>query len=231
LSMEEKHRIKTQLKKFFNRRPPRESLVKKGIYKDESVFGCHLDKLCAREDTLVPRFVQECIAAIESKQENLKTDGIYRASGNLSQVQKIRLQVDQNNLTCLYQEEDVHVLAGSLKLFFREMKEPLIPSNLFQKALEASNLQNKKDKSGSFHDLVNRLDKPNKATMYVLLKHLLKVSEYADYNRMLIPNLAIVFGPTLMWPAQESTNMALDLMQQNLVIEGLLLDFNSIFER
>jgi hypothetical protein len=48
---------------------------------------------------------------------------------------------------------------------------------------------------------------------------------------MLIPNLAIVFGPTLMWPAQESVNMALDLMQQNFVIEALLLDFDSIFER
>ncbi len=97
-----------------------------------------MEKLCAREGKQVPNFVQECIAAIESKEENLKTDGIYRASGNLSQVQKIRLQVDQNNLTCLYQEEDVHVLAGSLKLFFREMREPLIPSELFDLALTAS---------------------------------------------------------------------------------------------
>ena len=105
---------------------------------DESVFGCLLEKLCAREGKLVPNFVQECIAAIESKEENLKTDGIYRASGNLSQVQKIRLQVDQNSLACLYQEEDVHVLAGSLKLFFREMREPLIPSELFDLALTAS---------------------------------------------------------------------------------------------
>ena len=48
---------------------------------------------------------------------------------------------------------------------------------------------------------------------------------------MQIPNLAIVFGPTLMWPAQESTNMALDLMQQNFVIEALLLDFELIFEK
>lgn len=82
--------------------------------------------------------MQEAIAAIESKVENLKTDGIYRASGNLSQVQKIRLQVDQNNLSCLYQEEDVHVLAGALKLFFREMREPLIPSDLFTEALTAT---------------------------------------------------------------------------------------------
>lgn len=55
------------------------------ISADESVFGCSLDKLCANERVDVPLFVQECILAIESKTENLKTDGIYRASGNLSQ--------------------------------------------------------------------------------------------------------------------------------------------------
>lgn len=33
LTSEEKNKIRAQLKKFFNRRPARESLVKKGIYK------------------------------------------------------------------------------------------------------------------------------------------------------------------------------------------------------
>jgi hypothetical protein len=48
------------------------------------------------------------------------------------------LQVDQNNLGILDQEEDVHVLKGSLKLFFRELKKPLIPFEHFSKALRAS---------------------------------------------------------------------------------------------
>jgi len=45
--------------------------------------------------------------------------------------------VDENNTACLHQEEDVHVLAGALKLFFREMKSPLISYNLFTKCIEA----------------------------------------------------------------------------------------------
>jgi hypothetical protein len=48
------------------------------------------------------------------------------------------LQVDQNNLEVLEQEEDVHVLTGALKLFFRELKKPLIPFEHFSKALKAS---------------------------------------------------------------------------------------------
>jgi hypothetical protein len=32
----------------------------------------------------------------------------------------------------------VHVLTGALKLFFRELKEPLIPFDAFQKAMDAN---------------------------------------------------------------------------------------------
>lgn len=60
---------------------------------DEAVFGCLLENVSPNEAPRVPEFVQECIRCIESSEENMKTDGLYRASGNLSQVQKIRLQV------------------------------------------------------------------------------------------------------------------------------------------
>jgi hypothetical protein len=41
----------------------------------------------------VPIFVEEIIACIEYK--GLEVDGIYRISGNLAEVQKVRLMVDQ----------------------------------------------------------------------------------------------------------------------------------------
>lgn len=42
-----------------------------------------------------------------------------------------------DDYSCLYEEEDVHVLTGALKMFFREMKEPLFPFNMFDKFLHA----------------------------------------------------------------------------------------------
>ncbi|CAG7836614.1 unnamed protein product [Allacma fusca] len=226
---DDKNKIRAQLKKFFHRRPPRDSLVKKGIYKDEPVFGCLLEKLAQNDRSPIPLFVDDCINVIESKEENLKTDGIYRASGNLSQVQKIRLQVDQNNLAILHSEDDVHVLAGALKLFFREMREPIIPSSLFDRFLRACHMPHKEDKEAEFQSLIKALPKPNYATLKRLLAHLLKVADYSEFNRMQVPNLAIVFGPTLMWNNIESANMAIDLMQQNYVVEILLNDFDALF--
>ena len=48
---------------------------------------------------------------------------------------------------------------------------------------------------------------------------------------MQIPNLAIVFGPTLMWPPAHlvSVNLALDMMQQNIIVEALLNNVHNIF--
>ncbi|XP_063987414.1 uncharacterized protein LOC135167794 [Diachasmimorpha longicaudata] len=227
---ERQTKIKAKLRRFFLRRPTVESLVKNGIYKDEPAFGSYLADVCPPEHPRVPVFVKTCIEVLESNEDNMKTDGLYRASGNLSQIQKIRLQVDQYKLSVLSQEEDVHVLTGALKLFFRELKEPLIPSSFFKEALNASMLKKTSAKIQSFREIVKALPPPNYDTLQFLLKHLLKVTSYQEYNRMHIPNLAIVFGPTLMWPAEESANMALDLMQQNLVIECLLSEYNKIFK-
>ncbi len=101
---------------------------------------------------------------------------------------------------------------------------------MFVVLLQIPDSNKRSEKVSKFRDIVKKLPGPNRDTLQALLKHLLKVHEYAEYNRMQIPNLAIVFGPTLMWPAIESKNMALDLMQQNYVIEALLQDFETIFQ-
>ncbi|XP_076326802.1 rho GTPase-activating protein 12-like isoform X3 [Tachypleus tridentatus] len=61
----EKKKIHNKLRNFFNKRPSMETLKKKGILKDEPVFGYSLQSLCEREKTNIPNFVQRCIEKIE----------------------------------------------------------------------------------------------------------------------------------------------------------------------
>ena len=96
LPPERRKKITERLRQFLRRRPTLESLREKGIFKDEPVFGCHLANLCARDKSTVPKFVGFTIDAIEKK--DLKSDGIYRVCGNLSQVQRIRFQVNQGKI-------------------------------------------------------------------------------------------------------------------------------------
>ena len=117
-SSSKNNNIREKLRKFFLRRPAMDDLFRRGIIKNEPVFGSTLRELQLQDLSDVPHFVKKCIESIE-KGDLLKTDGVYRQSGNLSTIQKIRLQVDQGNLTIVESIEDVHVLTGSLKLFFR----------------------------------------------------------------------------------------------------------------
>ncbi len=222
--------IREKLRKFFLRRPAMDDLFRRGIIKNEPVFGSTLRELQASDLSDVPLFVKKCIQEIE-KGDLMKTDGVYRQSGNLSTIQKIRLQVDQGNLAILESVDDVHVLTGSLKLFFRELKEPLIPWEIVGKLLLAANHQSKKAKLKQIKECVNSMPAAHRSTLAALLKHLVKVTAFKDRNRMQIPNLAIVFGPTLMWPPAHlvSVNLALDMMQQNIIVEALLNNVNHIF--
>ena len=51
----------------------------------------------------------------------------------------------------------------------------------------------------------------------------------SDTNRMHAHNLAIVFGPTLMWPKFDLGNIAINTVQQNQIVEFLLLEYDNVF--
>jgi hypothetical protein len=61
----------------------------------ECVFGANLINLSKRDKRTVPLFVDEIIEAIENK--GLDADGIYRISGNILEVQKLRHHIDHSN--------------------------------------------------------------------------------------------------------------------------------------
>ncbi|KAL7826559.1 hypothetical protein AOLI_G00317680 [Acnodon oligacanthus] len=221
-------RVRTKLRKFLQRRPTLQSVKDKGYIK-YNVFGCHLDTLCHRENTNVPRFVEKCIKAVERR--GLNVDGIYRVSGNLAVIQKLRHKADHEEDLDLDdgQWEEIHVITGALKLFFRELPEPLFPFSFFDKFIAAIKITDYSQKVSYMQDLVRALPLPNHNTMEVLFKHLRKVIEHGDLNRMSVQSMAIVFGPTLLRPEEESSNITVHMVFQNQIVELILNEFNEIF--
>ncbi|XP_074514134.1 rho GTPase-activating protein 15 isoform X1 [Sebastes fasciatus] len=224
----DKNGVKNRLKKFITRRPSMKTLQEKGLIKDR-VFGCHLLTLCEREGTTVPRFTQICLDAIEKR--GLEVDGIYRVSGNLATVQKLRFIVDQEEDLDLdhSQWEDIHVITGALKMFFRELPEPLFPFRFFQPFVEAVKIKETKHKVQAVKKLVQELPKPNQDTMKVLFSHLHRVLAFSRKNLMSTQGIGIVFGPTLMWPELDAGNMAVNMVYQNQIIEFILIESREIF--
>ncbi|XP_073698359.1 rho GTPase-activating protein 27 isoform X2 [Garra rufa] len=224
----EQGRVRTKLRKFLQRRPTLQSVKEKGYIK-ENVFGCHLDTLCHRENTTVPKFMEKCIRSVEKR--GLKIDGIYRVSGNLAVIQKLRYKADHEEDLDLEdgQWEEIHVIAGALKLFLRELPEPLFPFSFFDRFIAAIQMSDYSQKVSYIRDLVRNLPLPNHDTMEVLFKHLRKVIEHGELNRMSIQSMAIVFGPTLLRP-QEESNITMHMVFQNQIVELILNEFNELFQ-
>ncbi|KAM9798969.1 rho GTPase-activating protein 9 [Syngnathus typhle] len=242
----EKKRVKTRLKKLILKRPPLQALQEKGLIKDQ-VFGCRLEMLCEREKSTVPRFVRLCTETVEKR--GLDTDGIYRVSGNLAVIQKLRYLVNHERAVTtdgrymfpaeLVQEEklnldenqweDVHVITGALKLFFRELPEPLVPFNFFSDVVDTVKVTDHADKVNHLKSVVHSMPQPNHDTLQFICRHLKRVLEHSDANRMTTQNLGIVFGPTLLRPECDNGNMAVNMVFQNQAVELILNEYEHIF--
>ncbi|KAL7891664.1 hypothetical protein AOLI_G00011400 [Acnodon oligacanthus] len=246
LENSERKRVKSRLKKLILRRPPLQALQEKGLIKDQ-VFGCSLEVLCEREKNTVPRFVRKCTETVEKK--GLDTDGIYRVSGNLAVIQKLRFAVNHERAVStdgryLFPEdlvqveridledpqwEDIHVITGALKLFFRELPEPLVPYGFFHDIVETVKMSDYLDKVDRMKLLVISMPPPNHDTMRHMFRHLKRVMEHSDSNRMTTQNIGIVFGPTLMRPQSDCGNMAVNMVYQNQAVELILSEYDQIF--
>uniref|UniRef100_A0A8C6PBT7 Rho GTPase activating protein 12a n=1 Tax=Nothobranchius furzeri TaxID=105023 RepID=A0A8C6PBT7_NOTFU len=229
-STSDNKKAKKRLKHFLTRRPTLQAVKDKGYIKDQ-VFGSSLSSLCQQENTTVPLFVKMCIDHVENS--NLSMDGLYRVNGNLAIIQKLRFAVNHDEKVNLADAkwEDIHVTTGALKMFFRELPEPLFTYPLFNDFVSAIKIPDYKQRLQSIRELVRQLPKPNHDTLQALFKHLKKVIEHGEENRMTTQSVAIVFGPTLLRPETETLNVAFNMVYQNQIVEFILLEYENIFGR
>ncbi|XP_034743577.1 rho GTPase-activating protein 12-like isoform X9 [Etheostoma cragini] len=230
MDVSENKKTKHKLKKFLTRRPTLQAVRDKGYIKDQ-VFGCSLSSLCQRENVTVPTFVKMCIDHVENT--GLCVDGLYRVSGNLAIIQKLRFAVNHDEKVNLMDDkwEDIHVTTGALKMYFRELPEPLFTYALFHDFVGAIKVPDYKQRVQAIKDLIKQLPKPNHDTMQALFKHLRKVIDHGEENRMTTQSVAIVFGPTLLRPETETWNIAVHMVYQNQIVELILLEYENIFGR
>ncbi|XP_055973497.1 rho GTPase-activating protein 9 [Sorex fumeus] len=239
----EQSRVRNKLKRLIAKRPSIQSLQERGLLRDQ-VFGCQLESLCQREGGTVPNFVRLCIAAVDKR--GLHVDGIYRVSGNLAVVQKLRFLVDRERAvtsdgryvfpgqeSCLDLDsaewDDIHVITGALKLFLRELPQPLVPAVLLPQFRATLALSEPEQRLSQIQELISSMPKPNQDTLRYLLEHLCRVIEHSEENRMTPHNLGIVFGPTLFRPEQETADPAAHALYPGQLVQLMLIDFRNLF--
>lgn len=155
----------------------------------------------------IPPVVTSCIRLIE--QMGLEKEGIFRKSGQVATIKQFKAEFDKGKDPLsggLSNSDDIHAVAGLLKLYFRELPDPLISFSIY-----ADLMQCMKMPPGQYVDcmlqlrkLLGRLPPANRDVLRSMLVFLHKVCEHQEVNKMRVHNLAIVFGPTLLRSPQDN---------------------------
>uniref|UniRef100_A0A8C7UQL9 BCR activator of RhoGEF and GTPase n=1 Tax=Oncorhynchus mykiss TaxID=8022 RepID=A0A8C7UQL9_ONCMY len=181
------------------------SLKRMPSRKPMGVFGIKISTVTKREHSKVPYIVRQCLEEIERR--GMEEVGIYRVSGVATDIQALKAAFDTNNkdVSVMMSEMDVNAIAGTLKLYFRELPEPLFTDDLYPNFAGGIALSDSVAKESCMLNLLLSLPEPNLVTFLFLLDHLKRVADKESINKMSLHNLATVFGPTLLRPAEKDS--------------------------
>lgn len=149
-----------------------------------------------------------------------------------------------------------HDISNVLKLYLRQLPEPLISFRLYHELVGLAKESAKADAeakaaargrqdgaesqaaavamAGRLRELLRDLPPENRASLQYLLRHLRRVVMVEQDNKMTPGNLAIVFGPTLLRPRPTAATVSLsslvDYPHQARVVETLIVHYGLVFE-
>ncbi|XP_069652141.1 protein FAM13C isoform X4 [Haliaeetus albicilla] len=129
----------------------------------------------------------------------LERVGIFRISGSVNKIKKLKQKYNQGEKVDLVNDGDVDSVASLLKLFLKELPVAVFPDNICSGLLKT--LQEHKIHTTecieNLRQLLSCLPKAHQNLLQFLSAFLLKVATYSAVNFMTLENLAIVFGPAL----------------------------------
>ena len=224
-----KHRSQA-LQLMLSKRQSIEELKEKGIWDHETVFGRPLKHLPIEMTTGLPEFVIICARKIEASKG---AQGLYRINGDAASVQRLRLAVNQDDYQQLDISKDIHLLTSLFKLFFRELPEPLISSEMRSKMSQVVESHEEEGKKGQrLWSIVTSTGEMEKEVLCFLFHHLFQVA-MEPANMMDFRNLATVFGPTLLHSSaaddtKRPESMFSEMEQNNVMVELLIKHVNGL---
>ncbi|CAD5221270.1 unnamed protein product [Bursaphelenchus xylophilus] len=160
------------------------------------MFAVDLTTLCMAHGVSVPPVITQCINEVEKR--GLNVEGIYRVSGSHDQMEKLRRQFDLGTAVDLNAIDDIHTVAGLLKLYLRLLPQQLVPFTVFSSLLNAFNsTRSTRERTLRCRQALEALTSVNLRTLSEILGHLRVVASYAESNKMSEENLATIFSPTI----------------------------------
>ncbi|KAI0733987.1 RhoGAP-domain-containing protein [Fomitopsis betulina] len=181
----------------------------------------------------VPKIVRICVKDIDKR--GLESEGIYRVSGKHASVRELQHKIERNEAAFqLNPVDEVYAVASLLKMYLRELPEPLFRFPLQERLSHSEDLD--EHRVGDFQLIrgkIRRLPVVHQTTLRILLEHLARVAAHSDKNKMDARNLAIVFA-TVIFGEDEMPKSGGDLLTlhswKDTLCEDLITNAHILFQ-
>lgn len=166
--------------------------AKKSVF-SPSMFGSSLDDVMLLQKDKFPDrklpWIQTTLSEEVLRYNGAQTEGIFRVPGDIDEVNALKLKCDQWSLPpdCV----DPHIPASLLKLWYRELYEPLIPAEFYELCIQ--HYQNPE----AAIEVVSKLPDINRLVLAYLIRFLqvFAAEENSKVTKMDVNNLAMVMAP------------------------------------
>uniref|UniRef100_A0A673WUJ3 Rho GTPase activating protein 22 n=1 Tax=Salmo trutta TaxID=8032 RepID=A0A673WUJ3_SALTR len=181
------------------------------------IFGQHLEETMQCESgcgssskTVVPLLVHRCVCFIHL--HGLTEEGLFRMPGQTNHVRELQDAFDCGEKPLFDSNTDVHTVASLLKLYLRELPEPVVPFNKYTEFLSTAQLLTKDKEEGIFElgRQVRTLPQVNYNLLKYICRFLDEVQSHSSQNKMSVQNLATVFGPNILRPKMEDAQTMME---------------------
>ncbi|XP_004849993.1 rho GTPase-activating protein 25 [Heterocephalus glaber] len=166
-----------------------------------AVFGQRLDETVAYEQKfgshLVPILVEKCVEFI--LEHGMNEEGIFRLPGQDNLVKQLRDAFDAGERPSFDRDTDVHTVASLLKLYLRDLPEPVVPWSQYEGFLLCGQLMNA-DEAKAQQELTKQLSilpRDNYSLLSYICRFLHEIQLNCAVNKMSVDNLATVIGVNL----------------------------------
>lgn len=210
--------------------PKRKRIGRMNISGRPKLFGGSLEEYLEVTGEDIPLIVRSCVRVINLY--GLHHQGIFRVSGSQVEISNFKewFERGEDPLAEVTDASDINSIAGVLKLYLRELREPLFPTIYFDHFITLAQLESKHDIVHGIRKFLQNLPRPVVLVMRYLFAFLNHLSEYSDENMMSAYNLAICFGPTLM-RAPEDKDQVQFQNQVNALIENMIMFHEDLFPK
>eukprot|EP00039_Didymoeca_costata_P016530 m.298259 g.298259 ORF g.298259 m.298259 type:complete len:551 (-) comp16408_c0_seq1:2695-4347(-) len=201
--------------------------AQKNIF-DPSMFGGSLDEVMeaqqkfeAGRDRKLPWAVTALVDAILEAQ-GAQTEGIFRVPGDIDAVNILKVRIDRGEPLSGFSEP--HVPASALKLWFRELSEPLIPQELYYDCIEA---YQDVDRSMA---IIERMPALNRLLLVYIIRFLQIVGqpENQTITKMTLDNLSMVWAPNfLRCPSEDPMTIFQNTKKEMSFLRNLVVNLDT----